>query len=493
MLCLLKILVLSVNIYLSQGQLFLTSNLPWWRMVDRSRDSGDRLLLTGLLESGDDYSARRASRVDEKYFLGVVSYSGYLTVDEKHESNLFFWYFPAQGTEHLYEEDQKYDDSDNDDHDDYYSNTFQTKSTNHDSPENDDNRPVVLWLQGGPGSSSLFGLFTENGPFFINEDKISIRKNPYSWHTKYNILFIDNPVGTGFSFTDASGYCQNITQVAKHLYLGLRQFFQLFPWLASNPFYITGESFAGKYIPAIGFEINERNKIEDFQINLQGLALGNALSDPYNMLNYGDYAYQTGLVDKHGWRQMKIFEYLAKEHVNDAYGKIYWDAQLYAFVQASNYSNVYNILEPNALEFDPFALFMNQPHIRKAVHVGDQEFASSTTVYYNLTPDFMTTAMHWTEKLLNEGLRIMYYSGNMDVIVAYPLSEEAYSRMKWNGIDAYRSACRNPFYVNDTLHGYVKKANNFYDVLILNAGHMVPTDQPVAALTLLNRFIDNTL
>lgn len=94
-------------------------------------------------------------------------------------------------------------------------------------------------------------------------------ENPYSWHTKYNILFIDNPVGTGFSFTDAGGYCQNITQVAQQLYSGMRQFFQLFPWLASNPFYITGESFAGKYIPAMGFEIYERNKVEDFQINLQ--------------------------------------------------------------------------------------------------------------------------------------------------------------------------------------------------------------------------------
>lgn len=83
------------------------------------------------------------------------------------------------------------------------------------------------------------------------------------------MLFIDNPVGTGFSFTDANGYCQNITQVAKQLYSGLSQFFHLFPSLAENPFYLTGESFAGKYIPAIGYEIYERNKVEDFQINLQ--------------------------------------------------------------------------------------------------------------------------------------------------------------------------------------------------------------------------------
>lgn len=71
-------------------------------------------------------------------------------------------------------------------------------------------------------------------------------ENPYSWHTKYNLIFIDNPVGTGFSFTDADGYCQNITQVAKQLYSGLSQFFHLFPWLASNPFYITGLVYTSK-------------------------------------------------------------------------------------------------------------------------------------------------------------------------------------------------------------------------------------------------------
>lgn len=65
----------------------------------------------------------------------------------------------------------------------------------------------------------------------------------------------------------------------------------------------------------------------------------------------------------------------------------------------------------------------------------------------------MTTAMHWTEKLLNEGLRIMYYSGNMDFIVAYPLSENAYRYMKWNGSEKYRAAHRESFIVNSKLAG----------------------------------------
>lgn len=179
MLCSLKILIISLNIYLCHGQLFLTSNLPRWRMVvswemisdlkfwkkfdilcftlsskDSSSDSGDQLLLTGLIESGDDYTARKLARVDEKYFLGVVSYSGswkfslfrcrshrtlfphtgYLTVDKEQHSNLFFWYFPAEGTEYLYEEDE-----DSEQYEDVRTQRLYNTTSN-----SDDNRPVVL-------------------------------------------------------------------------------------------------------------------------------------------------------------------------------------------------------------------------------------------------------------------------------------------------------------------------------------------------------------
>jgi vitellogenic carboxypeptidase-like protein len=84
------------------------------------------------------------------------------------------------------------------------------------------------------------------------------------------MLFFDQPVGTGFSFTESKeGYATNVTQSSAQLYTGLVQFFKMFPWLHNNEFYVAGESYAGKYIPCLGNEITERNKKESFKINLK--------------------------------------------------------------------------------------------------------------------------------------------------------------------------------------------------------------------------------
>jgi vitellogenic carboxypeptidase-like protein len=85
------------------------------------------------------------------------------------------------------------------------------------------------------------------------------------------MIFFDQPVGTGFSFTDEDGYLTNVTQTSKHMFKALVQFFKMFPWLQENDFYITGESYGGKYVPSLGYEIFEENESykNEFQINLK--------------------------------------------------------------------------------------------------------------------------------------------------------------------------------------------------------------------------------
>lgn len=154
--------------------------------------------------------------------------------------------------------------------------------------------PILLWLQGGPGSSSLFGLFTEIGPILIDANG-NIQLRPIHWNENYHLLFIDNPVGTGFSFTDHSeGYARSQEDVARDLYSTLSQFFQIFTSYASNPFYVTGESYAGKYVPSITYKIHVENQNPQVKtrIHLKGMAIGNGLCDPLNQYQYGEFLYE---------------------------------------------------------------------------------------------------------------------------------------------------------------------------------------------------------
>ena len=170
---------------------------------------------------------------------------------------MFFWFFPAQ---------------------------------NGNKPDT----PVMLWLQGGPGASSLFGLFTEIGPIYIDANG-NIQSRPISWNGDYHLVFIDNPVGTGYSFTsNDAGYAKSQDDVARDLYSALTQFFQIYTDYASNPFIVTGESYAGHYVPSITYKIHVENQNPQVKvkINLKGMSIGDGLTDPYNQYDYGSFLYQ---------------------------------------------------------------------------------------------------------------------------------------------------------------------------------------------------------
>lgn len=215
------------------------------------------LHLTPMIRASRIDEARNACKVEMPENVAIESYSGYLTVDELHGSNLFFWFFPA---------------------------------TNDAT-----NAPVILWLQGGPGGSSLYGLFDEHGPFSVSKSQTLDPRN-HTWVSTHSMLYVDNPVGTGFSFT-VDGYNKDQTAIGRNMYEALLQFFTLFSEYRKNDFYIAGESYAGKYVPAVSYAIHLNNPNASDKINLKGLAIGNGFIDPINQIVYSENLYQYGIID----------------------------------------------------------------------------------------------------------------------------------------------------------------------------------------------------
>lgn len=428
---------------------------------DGNNDTGVPLILTPYIKKGQIEEAREAASVDhaELTELNITSYAAYLTVDQAYNSNLFFWYFPA-----------KVDPA---------------------------KAPVVLWLQGGPGGSSLFGLFAENGPVSVNSNTGQLEARQYSWHINHHLIYIDNPVGTGYSFTDHDdGYATNEKQVGQNLYEAVTQFFQLFPELQKNDFYITGESYAGKYIPALAHTILHNKNV--FNGNLQGLAIGNGLSDPMHQLNYGDYLYQLGLIDLNGNQlfsavQRKGIKCIKQHNFTCAFEQfdnlINMDRTAESlFSRLTGLTSYYNYVS-GTHESDEMGKFIQASTTRKAIHVGDNAFHDLdkvNKVETHLLQDIMDSVAVWVAELLSH-YKVLIYNGQLDIIVAYPMTVHYLQKLKFNGSDEYITAKRYVWKVDDQVAGYVKHAGNLTEVLVRNAGHMAPADQPQWVLDMLLR------
>lgn len=420
---------------------------------------GRPLILTPLIEAGKIKEARRLSEVHHRE-LPLKSFSGYFNVNKQFNSSLFFWYFPNKNA----------------------------------------NAPLLLWLQGGPGASSLYGLFEENGPYWVRSAKVERRR--FSWTETHSVIYIDNPVGTGYSFTNnENGFARNETVIGLNLYEALKQFYQVFSEEQKNDFYIAGESYGGKYVPALGYTILKNNPVATLKINLQGLAIGNGFSDPINQYQYADYLYQIGLLDEN---QRRIFNQTETKGLNyirtrqwakafEVFNRLMDGDGLNSslFKNFTGFDNYYNYLfsrAPLSNSTNFLGQFIQRPDVRRALHVGNVSFAAeSLKVEQYLQEDIYQSVAPWVSQLLSK-YRVLIYTGQLDIIVAFPLTENYLRKLNFTGAEAYKSAKKYHWYVGHELAGYVKHAGNLTEVLVRDAGHMVPKDQPLLAFDLITRF-----
>lgn len=439
-------------------------------------DEDQPLIVTKYLPN-DYEKAQELSAITLEGWNGTM-HSGFFTVEEKISSNTFFWFSEALN--------------------------------------GDKQAPILLWLQGGPGASSLFGLFTEVGPFNVDQNG-NVVPREISWNRDYHMLFLDNPVGTGFSFTnDPSGFATNQTTVGRNLYEALDQFFQLFPELRKNDFYVTGESYAGKYVPSCAYAIHTMNakKSAKDRINLKGISIGDGAMDPPSQLggNFGDLLFNLGMID---YAERDVFYSYQKrigEHV-DAGDPVsafrVFDEMLngdltpyptyYSNVTGmkTNYFNFEQSPDGSSLSNNYFIDWLNTPKAREAVHVGNVPYAVlNATVEKYLLDDWFVGVVDFLVPIM-ENYKVLVYSGQNDIILGPPLTEAFLRDLDWSGKEKFRGAKKQVWTIETEsgvgkttdLAGYVKSVDRFTYAVVRGAGHMVPGDQPARAMDLLSRFV----
>lgn len=184
--------------------------------------------------------------------------------------------------------------------------------------------PLIIWLQGGPGGSSQFGAFTENGPIRIVNGKPQLFA--YSWNLLGHTLFIDQPLNVGFSHygdRNSTSQVSSANEAGEHLLNFMDNFYKDWPQLKQSPLYITGESFAGHYIPAFARTIIMNQTWQGATgVKLAGVAIGDGWVDPPNQFNYFDsLLYSAGIVsnkfrDTVTWFQTQGIVNLLKGELN---------------------------------------------------------------------------------------------------------------------------------------------------------------------------------
>uniref|UniRef100_A0A5B7BNM3 Carboxypeptidase n=1 Tax=Davidia involucrata TaxID=16924 RepID=A0A5B7BNM3_DAVIN len=417
-------------------------------------------------------------------------YAGYVTVNESHGRALFYWFFEAT---------QK--------------------------PEK---KPLLLWFNGGPGCSSIgYGEAEELGPFFPQKGTPELKFNNHTWNKAANLLFVESPVGVGFSYTNTSSDIKELgdTITAKDSYIFLINWFRRFPQFKSHDFYIAGESYAGHYVPQLAeliFDSNKNVSKEDY-INFKGFMIGNALlDDETDQKGMMDYAWDHGVISDRVYEDVKSkCNFSEKQPSHDCnvalnkYFDVYKIIDMYSLYSPtcvnSNFSSTRHLhviqgIAPQLFSkiegwhkrptgYDPCAsdyteVYMNRADVQEALH------ANVTNIPYpwthcsdNITfwSDSPASILPIIKKLVAGGLRIWVYSGDTDGRIPVTATRYTLRKLGLNTIEEW-----SPWYTsNQQVGGWTIAYDGLMFVTVRGAGHQVPTFKGQQSLQLIRHFLAN--
>jgi carboxypeptidase C (cathepsin A) len=433
--------------------------------------------------------------------------------------------------------------------------------------EDPSTKPVVVWFQGGGGASppwgnqsgpfafggfagggpSTFGLFNELGPYLTpNQDNGSwaLKPNPNSWTKVANMLFLDQPVGVGYSyFTNMEdGYVSGEDELARDATQTLQMFFAKHPEYSTNPLYLFGESFAGHYVPAIASHILTLQASAATgdtlpALNLKGIGLGDGCPGDEHAMAQGELLHALGYADATQVAQFNAMVSRCKDHLwrhnlkaafHSCGALTEWkqlvsggihdqDSRRYA-----HYASLKDLPNVDAAVADPeegiTAAYLDTQEVRAALNVPPK----ATTGHPATRNQVNTTRGLWLEydgdisqlpkwPRLVSSLQVLLYNGNFDVCCSALGTERIVDELSLyfdthgqrssrhqqpvgesDGLrfeNAWAAAERSYFTVNGSMAGYAKTVWNTTVMAVQGGGHLLPRDQPVRALAMLKRWL----
>ncbi|KAL1191043.1 Serine carboxypeptidase-like 51 [Cardamine amara subsp. amara] len=382
--------------------------------------------------------------------------------------------------------------------------------------------PIILWLQGGPGASGVgIGNFQEVGPL-----DTFLKPRNSTWLKKADLLFVDSPVGSGYSFVEENQkdlYVKSDEEAAKDLTKLLQQLFNKNHTLNQSPLFIVAESYGGKIAVKLGLSVFDSVQSGKLKLHLGGVVLGDSWISPEDfVLSWGPLLnYVSRLDDKGLDLSNSLAEKIRKQIKNDEYVQATqtWIELENVISSKSNSVDFYNFLLDS--EMDPVSLttseikkeniiikkysrYLNDLRSSSDVDEGDLDTLmngvikkklkiipkdlrwgnNSGDVFTAMEGDFMRPTIEGVDELLAKGIDVTIYNGQLDVICSTSGTEAWVRKLKWEGIEEYKKIEREPLYCeNDkATRGFTKSYKNLHFYWILGAGHFVPVDEPCVAL-----------
>lgn len=381
---------------------------------------------------------------------------------------------------------------------------------------------TIFWFNGGPGCLSMDGALMESGPLRVNKNS-EVDYNEGSWHKLADVVYVDQPAGTGFSY--GLDYDSNMDDVQEHFVNFLDRYYEVFPEETNNEIILAGESYAGQYIPYFGSALLLQNDAIDAgdqvgaKWNLRGLMIGNgAISGDEQSLSYVPFLRSVGLLNESHprWTELLRLHEQCQNNINKAKaeGKVLSGDRdcnniLQRFLKSTpdplgdKSRECVNIYDYTLRDTFP-ACGMNWPpplsnvyeylanlKVRSSINVHNkQAWKECNNMVHSVLEGGQITPLVTLLPGLLERMEVLLFWGLQDIICNYMGGELMVRNLKWGGQRGYTdTAVEHDWFDGAQLAGTYRTDRNLTFVNVKNASHMVPFDQPTVSRALFNLFM----